>query len=48
MRISEDRFVELLTTIAVLKFPELGRLDAFVKLLKMFIWPYLLLRRKEI
>lgn len=45
---NEARLGDMLTEIAVLKFPDLGRVDAFVKLLRMYLWPYLLLRRKEI
>ena len=48
MSINEERFRDMLKEIADLKFPLLGKHEALVKLIRMYIWPYLLLQRKEI
>ena len=48
MKINEERFKEMIEEVGMAKFPELEHREAGVKLVRMYIWPYLLLRRKEI
>lgn len=48
MKINEQRFREMIEEVGMHKFPGIQKRDAAVKLVRMYIWPYLLLRRKEI
>ena len=48
MKINEERFREMIDEVGVEKFPGMERREAGVKLVRMYIWPYLLLRRREV
>lgn len=48
MRMDEERFKEMVAEVAELKFPALAKKEALTELIRMYIWPYLLMRRKEI